>query len=201
MMAVRRFAQGLGQQLQLAVLQITRHRTGYGGVEQGNAPIADVDHRFQQVAVQGGVGHDLRLIVVAGNPARRHAKGRGHLPEVLIGRQRTVLGQVPRGQQQVDPGLLLAHQADHPLQALAGVHAHQRGVGLGKQMAVGQLHQHCRCIGGHGGYAGQGALPRQSQEWTYGAIMLGQDTKRKPREADAVHIYRTTSNSWPRARQ
>ncbi|RMO73637.1 hypothetical protein ALQ35_05700 [Pseudomonas fluorescens] len=160
----RRLAQGLGQQLQLLVLQVAGHRTGNCRIQQGDAPVADVEHRLQQITVHGGVRHDLRLVVVAGNPARWRSNRPGQVTKLLIGLKRAVLGQIPGCQHQIDLRLLLAHQLDHPPQALAGVHAEQRALGLGKQVAVGQLHQQQRRIRVQGGYAWQGALPRQSQE-------------------------------------
>lgn len=154
-MTTWRFAERLGEQLQLLVLQITRHRTRHGGIQQSDAPVTNIDHRLQKITVHSSEGHDLRFVVIARNPACRHADLLGHIAKLLIRLQRTVLGQVPCGQHQVDLRLLRTHQVDHPLQAFMGVHAQQRAVGLGKQVAVGQLHQQRRRIGGHGGYARQ----------------------------------------------
>jgi hypothetical protein len=81
------------------------------------------------------------------------------------------------------------------LQAVAGVHAQQRGVGLGEQVAVGQLHQQRRRAGsrwirwarrspkaitgmdGWRDYAGA----RRKETWNRRSSQL-----------------RTTANSWPR---
>ncbi|MNC12668.1 hypothetical protein D3C75_603930 [compost metagenome] len=159
MMAFRRFAQRAGEQLQLFILQITRHRAWHRRIEQRDPPVADIHHRFEQSALHRRLGHDLRLIVIAGNPARRRIELTRHVAKLLVGLQRPVLGQITRGQDQVNPRLLRAHQLDDLLQAVAGIHAQQRAVRFGKQVAVGELHQQRRIGGGQCGYARQGVLP------------------------------------------
>ncbi|MNI49604.1 hypothetical protein D3C73_1042200 [compost metagenome] len=158
-MAIRRFAQGTRQQLQLLFLQIPRHRPRYGRVEQGDPPVADVHDRIQQCALHRRLGHDLRLIVVTGNPAGWRVQGSSQVAKLLVGLQGTVLGNIAAGDDQVDPWLLLPNQFDDLLQAVPRVHAQQRTIGLGKQMAVGQLHQQRRIGGGQCGYARQDVLP------------------------------------------
>ena len=46
MMPLRRFAQGLGEQLKLAVLQKTGNRSGNSRIKHRDPPIADVNDRF-----------------------------------------------------------------------------------------------------------------------------------------------------------
>ncbi|MDT4879380.1 hypothetical protein FQZ97_1150520 [compost metagenome] len=84
MMAFRRLAQRAGQQLQLVVLQKARHRARHRRIQQRDPPVTDIHHRLQQGALHRGLGHDLRFVVVARNPARRRIKLTRHVAKLLI---------------------------------------------------------------------------------------------------------------------
>ncbi|MNI61227.1 hypothetical protein D3C73_1164880 [compost metagenome] len=154
-----RFTHRAGQQLQLFVLQIPRHRAWHCRIEQRDPPVADVHYGLQQGTLHRGLGHYPRLVVIAGNPARRRVELSAQLTKLLVGLERAVLGQIAGGQDQIDPRLLHAHQFDDFLQAVSGIHAQQRAVRFGEQVTVGELHQHRRIGCGQVGYARQGVLP------------------------------------------
>ena len=106
MMPLRRLAQRSSQQLQLLILQIPRHRPRHRRIEQRDAPVADIHHRFQQCALHRGFGHDLWFIVIAGNPARRRIELAGQVAKLLVRLQRPVLRKIAAGDDQIDLRLL-----------------------------------------------------------------------------------------------
>ena len=138
-MPLRRFAQGLGEQLKLAVLQITGDRPGNSGIEHRDPPVADVDDRFKKVAVLRSNRHLSQLVVIPRNPARGRIQAVTRVAERLIRLDRAVLRQVARCQHQIDRRLLDEDTLDHRIQTGARGHAQQRAVRFGEQMTVGQL--------------------------------------------------------------
>ena len=97
--------------------------------------------------------------MIAGDPATKGRQWRGQCAKALVGLDTAVLGQIARGQQAVNLRLLGTHQVDHLLQALCGLEAQQRAIGIGKQVAVRELHQQHRVFGGQRGYIRQGGSP------------------------------------------
>ncbi|MNP11671.1 hypothetical protein D3C76_1038680 [compost metagenome] len=181
-MPLRRLTQGIGQQNQLLLGQKTRHRTRHGGVQHRHAPVSNVHHRIEQRALDRRLEHHLRLIMVTGNPPRRRIDSRSQLPKRLVGLLRTVLGQVPGGEHQVNVRLLLEHQINDRPQTVTGIHAQQRGIGLGEQMAVRQLDQQRRIGSGQAGYARQIALSQaQSRRCMKPQLCWGMIERGNPR--------------------
>ncbi|MCY1175528.1 hypothetical protein D9M73_157700 [compost metagenome] len=144
MMTFWRFAQRLGQQLQLIIGQVTRDRTRHCRIQQGDAPVADIHDRLEQVATRRDFGHLRALVMIATQPAGGRSNFCGRLAKAPVGIRGSILRQVAGGQQQIHFRLLLQHLLHHSLQAVSRVHAQQRATGIGKQMAIGQLHQQGR---------------------------------------------------------
>jgi hypothetical protein len=67
-MTLRRFAQRRASSCNCSSCKYPGTEPGTAE-SAGDAPVADVDHRFQQRALHRRLGHDLRLVVIAGNPA------------------------------------------------------------------------------------------------------------------------------------
>lgn len=85
--------------------------------------------------------HLRPFVMVARQPAHRHAQRLAELTKRPVRLHGTVLGNIPGHQQQVDMRLLGLYQLEHIFQPLTGIHAHQRAVRLGEQVTVGQLDQ------------------------------------------------------------
>ena len=158
-MPLGRLAQGAIQQLELIATQHAIHRAGNQGVEHHDAPATDLKHWLHQLTATGGLAHGAEFIMVAGTPARWRLDAPGQLAEALVGRHRTVLGQITGSQDQVDARLLFDGQLDHPLQTVAGIHAQQLAVRFGKQVAIGELHQQNRIFNSSQGRTRQGPSP------------------------------------------
>ncbi|MNN54449.1 hypothetical protein D3C81_1692650 [compost metagenome] len=135
---------------QLGSIELARHRSGDARVEGDQPPVAEVGDHLQALGADTGLVQHVRLVVVAGQPARRRVEGRGQGRKALVGREGAVLRQVAAGEDQVDPRLLRTHQLDHPAQAVCGIHTQQTAVRFGEQVAVGELHQQQRCGNGGG---------------------------------------------------
>ena len=116
----------------------------------------------------------------SGEPARRRTKIRGESVKALVGGNAAVLGQVAGSQDQVDLRLFGPHQFDDLFQAVTGVHAEQSAIRFGKQMAVRQLHQQDRAIGGMGRRARQGPTPERVIRIMGGEMQSGKPDKREP---------------------
>lgn len=116
----------------LVVGQVAGHGAGNRGVEQDDAPVAQVHDRLQQIAAGAGLLHGWQLVVIAGEPARRRVELRAEVAKTLVGGQAAVLREVAAGEDQVDLRLFRLHPLDDLGQAVAGIHAEQLAVFLGK---------------------------------------------------------------------
>ncbi|MNE22812.1 hypothetical protein D3C80_1160380 [compost metagenome] len=97
--------------------------------------------------------------MITGEPARRGPEACRQITKIFVGGFAAILRQIASSQQQVDSRLLFTHAFDHPLQAVAGIHAQQRALPVGEQMAVSQLHQVQGCIAMRDRLLRQGPTP------------------------------------------